>query len=556
MSYVPADDLPTPPRGMRQLPLPITPADLGDRQPTPPRSRRPEPAEPPPIRPGGWAATPGPVDRVSFFQEQRRNRRATWRTSLACTAAILIAGIPLSLVAAPVLYPIFLVAAKLLTFVLPIRGWIVRRVEVDFPQLFIRIEAFVDAPNGPPPIVELLVLGALMVLPGILAMLLLWVALRSVFARHGVGAMLLSLGAREPRLGDLEEQQLVNVVAEMAIAAGLPPPRVLLLDSHVANAAAVGSSPDDAVVLVSRRVLDKLDRDETQGLLAHLIGSIGNGDLKIALRLVTVFRTFGLVSALLEAPTSGSARAALWRFFKLLVWPARDARAETEAVMQLLAARTSQVDSEDVDAVLGANQNKKGLRSSGVRGIFRQVRVWLLFPLWMATSLAKIMLMLLSDFALGPLVALTWRTRRSLADATAVQLTRDPDGLARALGVIGGAMPGAEWAAHLFVVGWRSTARGGLTGDGSMLSFDPPLDKRLERLRALGASVGAGRRGTARFRGNFRASLLHVFVFVPLMTLIAVLTLVALVLLLFLLLFFLIFAMIPTFVLYALLFAA
>ena len=88
----------------------------------------------------------------------------------------------------------------------------------------------------------------------------------------------------------------------------------------------VGSSPGDAVVLISRRALDRLDRDETQGLLAHLIGSIGNGDLKIALRLVTVFRTFGLVSTLLEVPVSSSARAALWRLLKLLVWPSRPRR--------------------------------------------------------------------------------------------------------------------------------------------------------------------------------------------------------------------------------------
>ena len=172
----------------------------------------------------------------------------------------------------------------------------------------------------------------------------------------------------------------MNVVAEMAIAAGLPPPRVLLLDIAVANAAAVGSAPDDAVVLVSRPVLDRLDRDETQGLLAHLIGSIGNGDLKIALRLVSVFRTFGLVSALLEAPFSSAARTALWRFFKLLVWPARDAGAETEAVMHLLATRTSEGNMEDVDATLGYDQKNNPPPARSLGGLVTRVRVWVLFP--------------------------------------------------------------------------------------------------------------------------------------------------------------------------------
>ena len=72
---------------------------------------------------------------------------------------------------------------------------------------------------------------------------------------------------------------------------------------------------------------------------------------------------------------------------------------------------------------------------------------------------------------LGPLIALLWRARRYLADATAVQLTRYPDGLARALqrlGDKGAAIPGAGLAAHVFVIGpegsqneGRSTVQGG-----------------------------------------------------------------------------------------------
>src|SRR5205814_1135257 len=70
------------------------------------------------------------------------------------------------------------------------------------------------------------VLGALVwLVPGIVAMLLIFPVIRTLFRRAGVGGALLALGAREPRLGDLEEHQLVNVVEEMALAAGLPPPR-------------------------------------------------------------------------------------------------------------------------------------------------------------------------------------------------------------------------------------------------------------------------------------------------------------------------------------------
>jgi Zn-dependent protease with chaperone function len=505
---------------------------------------------------GPWRPTPGPIDRVSFFDEQRRNRRATWRTSLACTVAILIAGIPLSVVAAPVLYPVVLVAVKLVTLVVPIQGWIVRLVEVDLGRLIGRIDAHVSAPNPTVPVAELLLLGSLVALPGMQTMLGLWFALRFIFARRGVGAVLLGLGAREPRTDDLEERQLVNVVAEMAIAAGLPAPRVLLLDSTIANAAAVGSSPDDAVVLISRGVLDRLDRDETQGLLAHLIGSIGNGDLKIALRLVTVFRTFGLVSTLLDAPVSSSARTALWRLVKLLVWPSRGAGVETDAVLDVLTARTGTGDTEDVDATLSANQARNIPRARGLGGLLTKVRVWVLFPFWFATSMAKIMLMVLTSNLLAPLVALTWRTRRSLADATAVQLTRYPDGLARALLHVGGSIPRAEWASHLFVVGWPSASRGGFTGDGSVVSFHAPIDQRLRRLRTLGATVAGPTRRFGWLGHNLRSDLMTIFFFVPMMTLIAILTVVALVLLFYLLVFFVMIAMVPTVFLYAFLFAA
>src|SRR4030095_770328 len=100
------------------------------------------------------------------------------------------------------------------------------------------------------------------------------------------------------------EQQLGNVVEEMALAAGVPPPRVLLLDTPVINAAAVGSSPNDATPIISRRILDECDRDETQGVIGHLIGSIGNGDLRIAFLMISVVLTFGTLVTLLRAPFS------------------------------------------------------------------------------------------------------------------------------------------------------------------------------------------------------------------------------------------------------------
>ena len=169
MSDIPFDELPTPPRGVRQLPLPMELVGVAAQRRPPSQPRSPAP-EVPPDRRDNWSATLGPVDRVSFFEEQRRNRRATWRTSLACTVAVLMAGIPLSLVAAPILYPMLLVVAKLVTFVVPIQGRIVRLVESDLGRALIRIDGFIDARSPGVPVADLLLLGSLAVVPGILAM--------------------------------------------------------------------------------------------------------------------------------------------------------------------------------------------------------------------------------------------------------------------------------------------------------------------------------------------------------------------------------------------------
>jgi Zn-dependent protease with chaperone function len=88
----------------------------------------------------------------------------------------------------------------------------------------------------------------------------------------------------------------------------------------------------------------------------------------------------------------------------------------------------------------------------------------------------------------NPLLRRAWRARRYLADATAVQLTRNPQGLARALSKLGASaavVPGAEWAGHVFVVGDpRHEAKG-----SPLVDFNPRLDRRVERLDRLGADV-------------------------------------------------------------------
>jgi len=483
-------------------------AHAADQQPAAARAAGPSRPTGPPaagssaIRPGAsqpWAHVAGPADRTSFFAEQARHRRATWRLSLATAAAVILAGLPLSLVVTPLVYLAIILFTKAMSVVVPLSPAVpqlFRAVARSIGSLMDVVEA---SDKGPIPLAMVgpAAVGVVMLLlPGVLIMLAVWLLLRRLFSGAGVGGLVIGLGARAPQPDDLEERQLLNVVEEMAIAAGLPPPRVMLLDGQIANAAVVGSCPEDAVVVVSRRLLDEMNRDETQGILAHQIASIGNGDLGIALSMVTVFRTWGLVNTLLDAPISSSARATLWRLLGVLRGRTTDDAALRAAeAARLLGSRVSTVEWEDVNMVLGTDE-EKARAPGGIVGLLLKIRVFALFPIWAASGLAKTALLVLVMALLSPMLAWTWRTRRYLADATAVQLTRNPDGIAHGLMSLlarGGGIRGGAWADHLFVVG------GGVTDRARAQKED------LEALQAELEQESAGKSGAEKVAARLRA---------------------------------------------------
>jgi Zn-dependent protease with chaperone function len=419
------------------------------------------------------------VDRESFFAAQARNRRATWRLTAMCVVAVLILGLPLSAVLSPLIYGAFFLGVDVVNLVKPTPNLLERALaEIDKADDATQTVPGVSDPSPEQVAKAALAAAAVLVPPGALALLLAFFGVRALFLRSGVGGVLLSLGAREPKMDDLEERQLVNVVAEMAIAAGVPPPRVMLLDTPAPNAAAVGSSLEDGVVVVSRGLLDTLDRDETQAILGHLIGSVANGDLKIAMTMLALFQTVGVMAVFLTSPFGPQARATLWRLIRF-AFRRRGDPAEAEAVTEMLA-RTLSVDTGDIDNV------DKG-RFGKVKGIF-------MLPFLMAYMAFWLNQQILGAILVGPLLAFTWRTRRYLADATAVQLTRNPDSLLHALYHLvrqGPAVPGAGWASYLFPVWLHKSgekesfaARAGI-----MTSLHPPLDRRARRLARMGATV-------------------------------------------------------------------
>ena len=92
-----------------------------------------------------------------------------------------------------------------------------------------------------------------------------------------------------PSTTDLDERKILNVVEEMAIAAGTPVPPVYLLENEEGiNAFAAGHSPNDAVIGVTRGCVRTLLRDELQGVIGHEFSHILNGDMRLDLRLMGV----------------------------------------------------------------------------------------------------------------------------------------------------------------------------------------------------------------------------------------------------------------------------
>ena len=114
--------------------------------------------------------------------------------------------------------------------------------------------------------------------------------------RQGGAAVATGVGGRrvDPHSTDLAERRLLNVVEEMSIAAGLPVPAVYVLDDEPEiNAFAAGLTTNDAVVTVSRGALDKLTRDELQGVIGHEFSHILNGDMRMNMRLTALI--FGIL---------------------------------------------------------------------------------------------------------------------------------------------------------------------------------------------------------------------------------------------------------------------
>ncbi len=243
-----------------------------------------------------------------------------------------------------------------------------------------------------------------------------WLSSGGKVVAESMGGQRLSQNTKDPL-----SRQVLNVVEEMAIASGTPVPPVYLMEEQGINAFAAGYSPRDAVIGVTRGCATKLNRDQLQGVMAHEFSHILNGDMRINIRLTGII--FGIVFL-----------SSIGRILTNIAYVSGGRR------------RNGKDSGGGALIILGIGL----LIIGGIGGFF------------------------------GAMIrASISRQREFLADASAVQFTRNPDGIAGALKRIGGyshgsklQSAGAQEFSHMFFS----------SGISSMFATHPPLPIRIKRI--------------------------------------------------------------------------
>ncbi len=262
--------------------------------------------------------------------------------------------------------------------------------------------------------------------------IIVFIGLASLFRMmtlHGGGGKVASaLGGTvvEANHPDRSVRRLVNIVEEMAVASGLPVPQVYVLEQESGiNAFAAGHQPEDAAVAVTRGALEVFNRDELQGVLGHEFSHILNGDMRMNMRLLGPLFGISLIGMMGNILLRSTARS-----------KARSSRQSSGGALLVL--------------FLGA-----GLTIIGYIG-------------QLAGRMIK---------------AAISRQREYLADASAVQFTRNKDGIGGALKKIAAwqhgsvlADPGTEEVSHMLF------ANGMQKQFSSLLATHPPIENRLQRM--------------------------------------------------------------------------
>ena len=262
-------------------------------------------------------------------------------------------------------------------------------------------------------------IGVVIGAPPIISMMIgLPVAVIYILATYSmsVQSVISATKARPANPNNREEKMLIYKVEEMAIAAGLPTPKVYVQDSHDINAFASGHKPEDAIICATTGALQLLNKEELEGVMGHEMSHIRNRDILV----MTI--TVGIVGAI----------ALIAEIMLRSLWFGRGGRGKGNGILFLIAI---------------------------------------------------IFIILAPIFSRLTYLAIS-RKREYLADADGAYLTRNPEGLARALEKIKNDLPddpkGSKTVASLYIANPFKRAL-----SDSIWSTHPPLDERIRRLRSM-----------------------------------------------------------------------
>jgi len=243
----------------------------------------------------------------------------------------------------------------------------------------------------------------------------------SVIAQH-LGGVIIPRSSSDPL-----HKKILNVVEEMAIASGTPVPQVYILNEQGINAFAAGWKTTNAVIGITQGALERLNRDELQGVIAHEFSHIFNGDMRLNIRLIAVLHGILMIGML--------------------------GRMILRSLRYVRTSRNSKGSGQAIFVILGIGS---ALAVVGYTGTF--------FGNWIKSLIS--------------------RQREFLADASAVQFTRSDEGIANALKKIGGAVPGsAILAASVDEYSHAYFALGDTTFSLFSFSTHPPLKQRILRIQ-------------------------------------------------------------------------
>ncbi len=264
-------------------------------------------------------------------------------------------------------------------------------------------------------------------------------AVGAIFSYYAGGWMVMGMmGAKEVQHCD--DPVLVNVVEEMAIAAGIPVPKIYAIFDDAPNAFATGRDPAHSMVAITTGLRSKLTRDELQAVMAHELAHIKNYDIRLMM-LVGVFA--GIIVMMADF---------FWRGF-------------------------------------GRGSGRSRSSSEGPKniGVYLAVIGVALILSLIAPLIAKLMRLAVS------------REREYLADATAVQFCRNPAALSSALKKIStdkSVMAVQNRALeHMFIINPNPSMRLRFSGKDSIWSTHPPVIRRISRLNALAGEAMAAPEG-------------------------------------------------------------